>query len=233
MKELSFTILCLLAVAGAAFAQGIVNWLSISPAAFTAQTNATKLSPLFGGGSTGTGTIGNTANSTTLPNGYHFELLYLPGPPVSTPTTLAALAAWQDSGLSAAQTGASGRVQPVNPTTAATVPWAAGITDNIMMACWSSNMGNTWAQAWSTLNFPWLISGVPYFGLSNTGYEAPGFNDPGSTFIGGGPNVTGTPIQSLLTQLYIPAPEPHALALAGLSGLMLLLVRRRWSRRTH
>ena len=230
--------LCALAVAGAAFAQGTVNWTTIPFGAFTAQTNSTMESPLYYPGPLYGGTIGNTFNQTVLPNGFHFELLYLPGAPVSTPTTLTALEAWQDSGLSAVPTFAGfGRVQPVNATTAATVPWAAGITDNIMLAGWSSSLGATWANVIATINsggISYFGPGVPYLGLSSTGYMTPNGStlDPGATFIGGGPNINGTPIQSLNTQLYaldllLPGPEPSTLALTGLSGLTLLLFRRR------
>lgn len=230
MKKLTLTIGCVLAVAAAAFAQGTVNWSSIPFSGYTSQTNSSTYSPLFGGGATGAGAVGNTANSAQLAGGYHWELLYLPGgAQQSTPTTLAALGAWADAGLAAIQTGAgTGRIQPVGPTTAATVPWAAGITDSIILAGWSSNLGSTWAQVMSVLNGP--VSGIPlnsFVGLSTAGYETPGAADPGSAFIGGGASATGTPIQSLLTPLFlVPVPEPTTLALAGLGGLSLLLFRR-------
>jgi hypothetical protein len=229
MKKLTLTIGCVLAVAGAAFAQGTVNWLTITAGNYTAQTNAQTYSPLFGGGATGTGTIGNTANSTVSPNGFHWELLYLPGgSQSSTPTTLAALGGWADAGIGAVQTGSAGRVNPTPATTAATVPWAAGITDSIVLAGWTSNLGSTWAAVFATLNGP--VANIPvgaYFGLSIAGYQSPGSADPGSSFFGTSANASGTPIQSLLTPLYlVPIPEPTTLALAGLGGLSLLLFRR-------
>jgi hypothetical protein len=230
MKKLTLTIGCVLAVAGAAFAQGTVNWSTIAFGGYTAQTNSSAYSPLFGGGATGAGTIGNTFNSAVAANGYHWEILYLPGgAQQSTPTTLAALSGWSDAGLGAIQTGAgSGRVQPVGPTTAATVPWGAGVTDSIVLAGWSSNLGSTWAQVFATLNGP--VANIPlgaYFGLSIAGYISPRGVDPGAVFIGGGASADGTPIQSTLTPLYlVPVPEPTTLALAGLGGLSLLLFRR-------
>jgi hypothetical protein len=232
MKKLTLTIGCVLAVAGAAFAQGTVNWASISFSGYTSQTNSSSYSPLFGGGATGAGTVGNTFNSAVAANGYHWELLYLPGSAQSsTPTTLAALNGWADAGLGASQTAAgSGRIQPVGPTTAAAVPWGAGITDSIVLAGWSSNLGSSWSQVIATLNSPAALGGVvgnAYFGLSIAGYISPGSADPGAQFIGGGANAFGTPIQSTLTPLYlIPIPEPTSLALAGLGGLSLLLFRR-------
>jgi hypothetical protein len=69
-----------------------------------------------------------------------------------------------------------------------------------------------------------------YFGISSAGYEATIAANPGSVIIGRGATATGTPIQSLLTPLYlIPVtvvPEPTTLALAGLGGLGLMLFRR-------
>jgi hypothetical protein len=230
MKKLTLTIGCALAVAGAALAQGTVNWSSISAGGYTVQTNSTAYSPLFGGGASGAGTVGNTFNSGVAANAYYFEMLYLPGgAQQSTPTTLAALSGWVDTGLSAVQTGAGfGRVIPVGPTTAATVPWANGVQDSIVMAGWSANLGTTWAAVIAKLNGP--LAGIPlgsYVGLSIAGYETPNTADPGQVFIGGGANAGGTPIQSTLTPLYlIPVPEPTTLALAGLGGLSLLLFRR-------
>ena len=60
MKKLVLTIVCALAMTGAAFAQGTVNWGVISPAAMTVQTNSTQISPLFGGAAN-VGAVGYTA----------------------------------------------------------------------------------------------------------------------------------------------------------------------------
>jgi len=220
--------LCSLAVAGAAFAQGTVNWTTVSAGGFTAQTNATLISPLFGGGATGSGTIGNTFNSTIA--AYYLELLYLPGAQTSAPTTLTGLDTWSDGGLVGINTASgSGRFGVVGSTTAATVPWAAGTTDNIILVAWSSPVGTNWTQARATLNNgafpPFAVNS--YFGISSSGYIAPRSVDPGSTFVGGGPSIDGSPITSTLTQMYVlPVPEPTTLALAGLGGLSLLLFRR-------
>jgi hypothetical protein len=46
MKKLTLTIVCALAVTGAAFAQGNVNRSVISPACMTAQTNSTQVPSL-------------------------------------------------------------------------------------------------------------------------------------------------------------------------------------------
>jgi len=232
MKKLVLTTVCAVAVAGAAFAQGNVSWSSISASGFTSQTNSTVYSPLFGGGSTGAGAIGNTS---AIANSFDFELLYLAGAQVSAPTTLSALAAWSDAFLGGNNSGTAGRasVIPAQSTTAATVPWAVGTTDNIVLVGWSVNLGTSWATVFNELTnstYATVLAGQNgYFGISTAGYEAANGSNPGSTIIGpAGGNVTGTPITSLLTPLYLlpPVPEPTTLALAGLGGLGLMLFRR-------
>jgi hypothetical protein len=228
MKKLTLTMVCAMAMAGAAFGQGNVNW-TISFANFTAQTNSTQISPLFGGAATGSGAVGATGVTA---NGFFYELLYLGGAQTTAPTTLAALAAWSDAGLGAVNQATAGRVSTVNATASASVPWAAGVTDNIVMVGWSANLGTSWLTVSSNLlNWATVGSGIAgqgFFGISNLGYQAPNAANPGSTIFGSSANVTGTPIQSTLTQLFLlpPVPEPATLALAGLGGLSLLLFRR-------
>jgi hypothetical protein len=247
MKKLVLTTVCALAMAGAAFAQGTVHWDTISPAGYTAQTNSVTYSPLFGGGASGVAfaTIGNVFNSTlsTGPgNTYLWELLYLGGSSVSTaPTTLSALMAWSDAGLSGIQTSSgSGKTTPLaaQSSAAATVPWASGTSDNIMLAGWSENLGTTWGSVsnflanWSTLGQ--TVVGAAYFGLSVPGYINPNAGNPGAVIFGGGANANGTPIQSTLTPLYllpvtvVPEPTPIMLVAAGLG--LLALTRRKKAR---
>ena len=227
-------------MAGGAFAQGNVAWNTIGANAFTVQTNATVISPLFGGGASGIvgATVGNTANVATT---FSYELLYLGGSQVSAPTTLAALAGWSDAGLSAVNSG-TGRasVSGAQTSQASTVPWAAGTTDNIVLVGWSDNLGllgngtQTYANVLNVLN-NWNTGGVYnpvagqnyFFGISTAGYESPTTANPGPTILATAPNATGTPIFSLLTQLdLLPVPEPGTLALCGLGGLALALIRR-------
>jgi hypothetical protein len=242
MKKLALTTVCALAMAGAAFAQGTVNW-GVPFGGYTAQTNAVTYSPLFGGGASGIvgATIGNTANSTVAPNGYFWELLYLGGASTTAPTTLALLGTWSDATIGGNQPAAgSGRVNAIPASTAATVPWASGTTDNIVLVGWSANLGllgtgqETWANIENVLanwNATYAALANPlqhyFFGISSAGYETGNTADPGQVFVGGGANAGGTPIQSTLTQLYLlPIPEPATLTLAGLGGLGLLLFRR-------
>jgi len=234
MKKLVLTTVCTVAMAGAAFAQGTVHWDTIGAGGYTAQTNSTTYSPLFGGGSAVGGTIGNTFTAAVAPGAYDWELLYLGGAQQgSAPTTLSALAAWADAGLSAVQTASAGRLGPLaaQSTTAATVPWPSGTSDNIMLVGWSANLGATWGAV-SNMLANWSTDQIAnaYIGLSVPGYINPNAGNPGAVIFGGGVNANGTPIQSTLTQLYlIPltvVPEPTTLALAGLGGLGLMLFRR-------
>jgi hypothetical protein len=232
MKKLTVTIVCALAFTGMAFAQGSVFWGGITPAAMTAQTN-TAISALFGGPSSG-GVVGYTAVTA---GGFYYELLYntsFTGSQAAKPTTLTALSTWLDTGLGATNATyvtAAGKLIPIAGTSQATVPWAAGVTNNIMLVGWSANLGTTWSDAFDTLQ-NWdsaPVYGNAFFGMSNTGYINPHTEgtDPGAILFGAAPTGRGLPINSLNTQLYLVVPEPGTMALAGLSGFVLLMFRRR------
>jgi hypothetical protein len=123
----------------------------------------------------------------------------------------------------------------VNPTTAAVVPWASGVTNNIMMVGWSANLGTSWLivsnelATWNTGGQPFLSQSA-FFGVSATGYINPGSSNPGVSLFVTSPTPNGLPIYSLNTQLYLLpltiTPEPSTFALAGLGALSLLLFRR-------
>jgi hypothetical protein len=238
MKKLTLTIGMVVAMAGAAFAQGTISWLTISPAAITAQTNSQSYSPLFGGGSTGTGAIGVTAVTA---NGFYYELLYntaaFTGSKIAAPTLTQLLSSWIDTGLEANNTTAStGKLNPLNPTAAAAVTgWAGGIgalggtTNNIIIVGWSSNLGTSWVTV-SNVLANWSTDKIAnaFFGESSTGYLVPNQGNPGAIAFNAAANASGLPIFSLNTQLYaLPIPEPATCALLGLGGLSLLLFRRR------
>jgi hypothetical protein len=229
MKKLALTTVCALAMTGAAFAQGNVNWSVISPAAMTAQTNSTQISPLFGGAANVGGAVGNTALAA---GGFYYELLYTTysGTQATIPT-LAALLSWSDTGLSANNSASSaGKLVPIANTGAAQVPWSPGTTDSIVLVGWSANLGTTWGSVSNVLvNWNNNMPGA-FFGVSTTGYITPfsTSTSPGATVFASAPVAgTGTPIYSLNTPLYLlPVPEPASLAIAGLGGLSLLLFRR-------
>src|SRR5690242_1623178 len=122
MKKLVLTTLCAVAVTGAAFAQGTLNWSTISPAAMTARTNSIEYSPLFGGGAAG-GAAGLTGSATTSGQHFFYELLYntsftgsqifgASAPSNSLSTLLGGT--WLDTGLTATNSSVAGFLVPVN-----------------------------------------------------------------------------------------------------------------------
>jgi len=237
MKKLALTFACTLAVAGAAFAQGTVSWTGPSAASVTIQTNSTQYSPLFGGGASGSGSTGFALGSTTTGNGYYFELLYTAytGSQAAQPSTLSQLAGWSDAGLGGTNNSGNtaGHLVVVNSQTAATVPWASGTTDSVMLVFWSQNLGTSWANALATLQSSSALSAIvgnAFLGESQTGFISPNPGNPGATVFANSPVAnTGTPIgNSLSTQLYlVPVPEPSTIAMAAFGGLSLLALRRK------
>ena len=209
----------------------------MSPAAFTVQTNATTSGPLFGNIAE-SGFIGATA---TAAHGFYYELLYntaFTGSQAPSPNYGALFVGggiWLDSGLTATNTVSStGKASPMPANTGATVPWANGTTNNIVIVGWSADLGTSWGAASNNLA-NWATSPIlgqnSFFGVSTTGYINPFTGNPGAVAIGTAASVSGLPIFSLNTQLYLlpttPIPEPTTMVLAGLGGLSLLLFRRR------
>ena len=241
MKKVIVTLFCALVMAGAASGQGTVSWSFISPVAMTAQTNSTQYSPLQGGGATGSGSQGAMASASTGTL-FYFALLFnsFAGTQLAQPNNLLALNSWQDTGLTATNSSIAGRLTPVAPTTHATISWDNGITNSIMMVGWSANLGSSWLAVSSVLN-NWgtsagSIVGPAYFSTSTTGYITPNSTgtDPGANLFGISPTSSGLPINSVNTSLYgldaftpFIVPEPSALAVTGLGGLLLVTLRRR------
>jgi hypothetical protein len=240
MKKLIATSVCALALCGAASGQSTLNWASIHVPWMTAQTNSTAYSPLQGGGISGGGSQGAMASASSGLV-YYFELLYTPytGTQLATPVSLSELNSWQETGLMATNGNIPGRLTPIAGSTAATVPWTVGVTNNIMMVGWSANLGSTWSEASALLN-NWSSSAgalidTAYFGMSTTGYIAAGDANPGVPVFGPAPTSFGLPIFSPNTQLYalslddliVSVPEPGTLALLGLGGALLLIRHRR------
>ncbi len=234
MKKLVLSTAFAMAVSGLAFAQGSVNWGSIPTSAMSAQTNSTAYSPFFPGyGTPSSGAVGATTGAASLGTGYYYALLYTSysGSQATIPT-LASLFTWQNAGLQASNSPVAflaGDLTPVSPTTQATVPWAAGTTDSIVLAGWSANLGSTWGAVSNMLaNWSTDMIAHAFFGVSATGYIAPNSANPGGSVFAGPGQTYGLPIDSLNTQLYaLPVvPEPATMALVGLGGLSLMLFRR-------
>jgi hypothetical protein len=211
-------ILTLIGMTGTSLGQGTVNWQVISFVAVTAQTNTQQYSPIFGGGPTGGGAIGNTAPASSGLV-YYYELLYnanFTGSQVPAPNTAAALlGSWLDTGLTATNNNAlgGGRIMPVNPNPAAVAPWNNGVTNNIMLVGWSANLGTSWATVSNKLaNWDYYsssITGEAFFGVSATGYLTPQASGtaPGAAVFATDPTTNGLPIYSPNMQLYCLSPQ--------------------------
>jgi hypothetical protein len=247
MKRLAFTAVFTFAFACAAFAQGTLNWSTLSPAGLTVQIN-NNLTPFDGG----TSSVSGTYMGTEL-GGYYFALLYntsFTGSAIASPSVSSLLSSdWIDTGFLAYNaTASAGKVVPVAGTgDNAKVPngtWPGGIgaqggtTNNIILVGWSSNLGTSWSEVSTRLENWW--NNPPdtyvYFGVSSTGYIVPNIAPAiGPMLFGTAATVNGLPINSPNMQLYLipleglPIPEPGTLALFGLGGLTRLLFHRRKS----
>jgi hypothetical protein len=233
MKTILIFLSFMVIVSLPALAGGTVNWTSPSAGVITIQTNSSQFSPLWGGGSTGVGSVGDAQGSIALGTGFYFSLLYqtFTGVQAPPPMTLAQLSTWSDSGLEGTNNNNvnfPGRLVAIGPNTAATVPWNSGTTDSIIVVIWSQNLGSTFASALANME-SYAYSGPAYFGESATGYISPFSDNPGANIFGNAPTSAGLPIgNSLDTQLYLlPVPEPATIALAAVGTFSLLALRRR------
>jgi len=240
MKKLVLTIGCTVAVAGAALAQGTVNWSSVG-GFFVAQTNGTAYSSFEASQGTPTGTQGATfggtaANSTALGySGYYYELL-VSSSAVAAPTTVAGLAAWSDTGLSATNGAASnGRIIQTasggvaGNTQAVANNWPSGTTESAILVGWSANLGTSWSTVLTELQ-NWTADYIPgaYFGVSSLGSLASQTGNPGVVVFGtsAGQINNGASAPEQL-DLLGTVPEPGTLALAAIGGASLLMFRRK------
>jgi hypothetical protein len=215
MKRTIFTLVILTYCIGVAWGQGSVVWSSAG-GLVSWQTNSTTYSPFFGGGVTGSGTIGFAAINSAVPGPtFRYELLYgalYNGSVNVAPTTLSDLNTWSDSSLSATNAIVGGRIVCAPSSTGAATPvgWNYGSTNYIMLVGWSANLGSTWSAAKATLNSQSalaMVNGQAFFGVSKVGYVMPAIagQNPGAVLFGAG----GGLIQSTNTPLYL-VPSSYA-----------------------
>ncbi len=242
MKKVLSTI-GILVTATAVFAQGYLNFNAGTIPIY--QTN-TAVSTLFGGSGSG-GVTGNTfAGSGATVGAYDYALLIS----AYTGSVSSDTAVWDGSwSLALAEIGVNtaipmitsnsvvaGRVAANTPGGTSSIQmsgWANGTYMNIVLVGWSANLGSTWSAV-----VPYLIasaggtnSTVGFFGESVIGYITPNLGSAGAALFNATATVNGQPISNSSASpayLYsLPVPEPATMALAGLGGLALLLIRRR------
>jgi len=244
MKKVLSTI-AIVVTSTAVFAQGYLNFNATTIP--IAQTN-TAVSTLFGGLGVG-GVIGNTAAGTGAGvSGYLYALLVSPYTGTITSDTTVWDGSWS---LALATVGANtavpitssngiaaGRVTASTPGGTSAIQltgWANGTYDNIVLVGWSANLGTSWSVVSSLLS---TIAAAPgnnaisgFFGESSIGYYSPNTGTPGGALFNAAADANGTPINNgSANPMYLyalPIPEPGTMALAGLGGLALMLIRRR------
>ena len=212
-----------------AFSQGSVEWVFFNPSFFSVDTNTSI--PFYDGRPILNGSTGPTS---TTAGSFYYELLYnTASTQQPTPTTLAGLNNWRDTGLEAQNaTASAGKVivTPATSSTSATVPFTTATS--IMMVGWSANLGSTWSAASAILNSPSdldSVIGVALCGLSSTAFftpSAPGTN-PGAIIFGSNPGEIDSP--NAFLEPIIVIPEPITLALGALGAFTLTIFRRKSS----
>ncbi|GEM_PF-1070332 len=256
MKKLVLTTVCALAMTGAAFAQGFITYSPAANLIVTTNS-ASYSPLFGGGsnpngGASGVTLSGSAASTLT----YDYAFLYYTANVFngSTPTIGLNFSSWQSTGIYATNSSVAGRIIETNQASTtfnvggganggSSAAWANGTTNYMVEVGWSANLGGTWAvvsnelatfsqSQWSAL----LGNTNGFFGASVVGWLNPGSSSIGApgVFGGGSPSAAGLPISDPASGgngpviLYlIPTPEPGTMALAGLSGLSLLLFRRR------
>jgi len=229
MKKLAITIGCTVAVAGAAFAQGTIQWENVA-GNFNGATNGTAYSSFEAQSGALQTTTGVTVGSATAQ--YYYELLTTTTA-TSVPTTVSGLSAWTDTTLEAENgAGANGRITQLNSSSDAVASgWAAGATQNFILVGWSANLGTSWSTVLNELqNWSSDFTANAYFDVSSMGTLASGTANPGPLLFGsttGQINDTTAGSDPMTLNLLGTVPEPTSLALAAMGGASLLLFRRK------
>jgi len=212
MKKI-LTIAALMGAASLSFGQGTVNF---SAGASTATRISTNSAP----GGPSTGAILQARDS------YYFALFVAP----STTGTNApsgpydpTLNGFQFTGILGTNSGVLGRMTGNGATDNPIVNgFPLGSTATFTVVGWSSNIGNTWAQAES-----WFAAGFNQTGFWGnsavaTGVQMGGGATPAGVIFGANPGqIAG------FTLGMQPAPEPTSFALAGLGAAAMMIFRRR------
>ena len=240
MKTLTLGLAAIL-VSASVFAQGYYNFNQFSTSALVSTNSYIGSQFVIGGGGGGTSGLLSPIGSGGLSTTFYFAVLIQPYSGTITTDTNVWDGTWQFSGIYATNrsSGSSGTLALQLNTQAPN--WAAGITNQFIVAGWSANFGSTWAEVSNAIvtaeavgGFGFLASAFEpiYFGVSSVGDVMLSSSGFGNNLFGAA-NANGNPINSPFTLYDLPltitnlTPEPSTIALIGLSGLSFWLFRQR------
>lgn len=227
MKKLILTISAM-ALATGAFAQGYV---SIGNGTGLLEDTNSILSPFFGGpgnGLQGSATGATSVSATPL---YYTALFTEAYSGSLTTDTNVFDGTWTFTGLQTqnAPNGQPGKITAVSDVQVNN--WGISSTQQFILAAWSANLGATWgvvSNLLATGNFSSVV-GTPFFGVSAVNFAAAAAPPTAAASVlwsTAGAQTYGNPIASGIALYEVVVPEPTTLALMGLGGLGLTLIRR-------
>jgi hypothetical protein len=194
---------------------------------------------LTGGNLVTTNSALGVSGKTTGVNAFYYELLDSTAILGSTANQIygsaSNFALWTDSTVSGVNgTGISaGKV--TSGSSVAALNWAVGqasyalsTPDSYIIVGWSANYGTTWSAVANQIEQGTLAAGG-YFGVTAVGVSAAGGGTSSLPAANLWNNSTGVAGQGLSAGLILTqvVPEPCTMALLGLGGLSLLVIRRR------
>jgi hypothetical protein len=240
MKKLTLVLILILMSTGV-FAQGYYNFNQSLTSALVSTNSWVSSQFYVGGGGGGNSGLLAPIGSGGLSATFYFAVLIQPYTGTITTDTNVWNGTWQFSGVYATNRSSGSFGTLALQLNALAPNWAAGITNQFIVAGWSANFGSTWtdvsnaivnAETVGGFGPPLPITERIYFGVSSVGDMMLNSSGFGNNLFGAA-NANGNPINSPFTLYDLPltitnpTPEPSTIALIGLSGLSLWLFRHR------
>jgi hypothetical protein len=227
MKKI-LTIIGLVAGTTLLHAQGYLDFTGTSAAI------STNNSSFLMNGGEGSISPGKTASQSVAPSGFYYALLYettaLTGNSAPTNSAWGTVDVFGGSTpLLGTNSVLAGSVQGTGAGSGVELAGlASGTSYSVELVGWSASLGSSWATVLAELNASAQNGGI-WAAEGYFGYTAVATLTPGSTPGGAGDPTVFTSVFSngSLTEYLVPVPEPATIALAGLGGLSMLLLRRR------